>query len=130
MNGASFFLCARRENELKRIVNDLRVRGAKEVHFSLFDAKDSKSIVQCTNRCLKEYPYLDTVIIAHGSMPQMGEQNLSEKIVREITEVNYISIVLIINEILDHFKNRKTGTIAVISSVAGERGRNKFVIIK
>ena len=45
-DGASFYLCARDEDDLKRLANDLSVRGAKEVEYSMFDALDESSITK------------------------------------------------------------------------------------
>ena len=43
--GARLFLCARREDDLQRLVGDLTVRGATEVQYATFDAANPKSIV-------------------------------------------------------------------------------------
>lgn len=70
---------------------------------------------------LKKLP--DTVICLIG---YLGDQkkalsNLSER--QKIINLNYLSLVQFLSEIAEKFKERKSGTIVGISSVAGDRGR-------
>lgn len=119
----SFYLCARDEEDLKRLSGDLAVRGAKGVFYSTFNALDNDSIVEAVDNCLKKFPGLDRLLIAYGITPdqQLCENNLDE--MRKVIDINFTSAAAILNYIAPHFERQGHGTIAVISSVAGDRGR-------
>jgi short-subunit dehydrogenase len=66
---------------------------------------------------------LDTVLIAYGTLSdQKACQASAELTVQELT-TNAISIVALLTLVAQQFEQSKSGTIAVISSVAGDRGR-------
>ena len=66
---------------------------------------------------------VDVVLIAHGDL---GGQLLSEREFSEaarIFEVNLLSAVALIVPLASALEEQRSGTLAVITSVAGERGR-------
>ena len=66
---------------------------------------------------------LDVVLIAHGTL---SKQKICEKSVKDtLTEIqtNAISTISLLTLIANKLEKKKSGTIAVISSVAGDRGR-------
>jgi hypothetical protein len=66
---------------------------------------------------------LDVVLIAHGTL---GDQKACEASVdttlRELN-TNGVSVVALLTRVANRFEQRRAGTIVVISSVAGDRGR-------
>lgn len=122
-DGRSLYLCARDETNLKRVADDLIVRGARKVKFNTFNAMNDESIKNVITDCLKEYPDLDGLFIAHGYLPDQKtcESNAGE--MKKTVDINFISIAFILTLIGRHFERQGRGTIAVISSVAGDRGR-------
>ena len=66
---------------------------------------------------------INIVLIAHGILPvQKDIENDISEIVHQIN-INAISTVSIMTSVSKRLINKKSGTIAVISSVAGDRGR-------
>lgn len=122
-DGDSLYLCARDEEDLKRLSDDLIVRGAKEVEYSTFDALDDISIIKAIDNCLAKFPDLDGLFIAYGTLPdqKLCETNVNE--LKKAIDVNFTSAATILTYIAAHFEKQRCGTIAVISSVAGDRGR-------
>ncbi len=122
-DGASLYLCARDENDLKRLSDDLVVRGAKEIEYSTFDALDDSSIIRTIDNCLAKFPDLDGLLIAHGTLPdqKICETNIDE--LKKAIDINFTSAATILTYIAAHFERQGHGTIVVISSVAGDRGR-------
>lgn len=122
-DGASLYLCSRDGNELERIAQDLTVRGAKEVGYSEFDALDESSMTRAIELCLKKFPDLDGLFIAHGTLPdqELCQQNIEE--MKKAVFINFTSAALILTYISSHFERQGRGTMAVISSGAGDRGR-------
>lgn len=65
----------------------------------------------------------DVALIAHGSLPeQAGVQNDPTQL-RQAIEVNAVSVAQLCEAIAPLMESRRRGTLAVIGSVAGDRGR-------
>lgn len=66
---------------------------------------------------------VDIALIAHGDLgDQLGsERNFSEA--EQILRVNFTSVVSLLIPLANHLETAKAGTLGVITSVAGERGR-------
>lgn len=66
---------------------------------------------------------LDTALIAHGTLPdQKACERSFEKTWQEI-ETNCLSVISLLTHLANRFEQQGQGTIAAISSVAGDRGR-------
>ena len=121
--GDSLYLVGRRPDALKAIAADLKVRGAAQVAFELLDATDVASHEPMLARATQTLVGLDTVLIAYGTLSdQKACEGSAQLTVQELT-TNAISIAALLTLVAQQFERRKSGTIAVISSVAGERGR-------
>ena len=66
---------------------------------------------------------IDTVLIAHGTLSNQKECEQSMKKTLAEINTNAISTISLLTHIANSFELKKAGTIAVISSVAGDRGR-------
>ena len=66
---------------------------------------------------------VDVALIAHGTLPDQEACEGSFELTREALDVNAISTISLLTHLANYFEERKGGTIAVISSVAGDRGR-------
>ncbi len=122
---SELFLVARDPEKLQSCIEDLQTRGAKIRGSLVADLSDSRSQVDLFSKVSGLFPDFDTAFIAWGTL---GDQQLCEKTYadthREL-ETNFLSPVALLTELANHFENRKSGTIAVITSVAGDRGRNR-----
>lgn len=127
-DGVLLYLCARDEEDLKRLSGDLTVRGAGEVGYSKFDAVDINSIMKAIDDCLIKFPELDGLFVSYGTLPdqKLCECNIAE--MNKAVVINFTSVAAILTHITPHFESRKSGTIAVVSSVAGDRGRQSNYI--
>ncbi len=121
--GASFFLIARDPYKLGAVVSDLQTRGAKAV-FSLTadldNLDDHASMVQSAVQILGT---IDMALLAHGVL---GNQKAAEQdfaVADAIYRTNFLSPASFITLLANYFEDRGTGCLAVISSVAGDRGR-------
>lgn len=121
--GDALYLAARRENLLAAGADDLRLRGARAVAFERFDVLEAKSHEHLITRAEAAIGPLDCVFVAHGTLAdQAACLAHPEAAVREI-EVNGVSTVALVLRAASHFEVRGAGAIAVVTSVAGMRGR-------
>ena len=63
---------------------------------------------------------LDVILIAYGWMPG-GESARSPEEERKILDVNFLSVASLSAHAAAYFESKECGTLAVISSVAGDR---------
>src|SRR5262249_42886443 len=121
--GDALFLTGRRADALSAIAADLEVRGASTVGTAVLDANDVGAHDRVLDQAERLLGGLDTVLVAYGTLSdQKACEASAELTVQELTG-NGVSVAALLMRIAARFQNRRSGTIAVISSVAGERGR-------
>jgi short-subunit dehydrogenase len=75
------------------------------------------------DECVGKLGIPDIVLVAHGTLPdQAACEKDAELTLREISS-NGLSVIALLTLVANHMEGRGAGTIAVISSVAGDRGR-------
>lgn len=122
-DGDNLYLLARNQKKLSIITQDLQVRGAESVSTALFDAEQLTSHHQLTNAIFEHFNTIDCVFIAHGSLSNQAEcQHSSSQALQQII-INASSVISILTPIANKMEKQKHGNITVISSVAGDRGR-------
>ena len=121
--GEGLYLAARRESLLASIADDLRLRGAKLVAFERFDILDRGAHEALIARAEAALGSVDCVLVAHGTLPDQAACVADpEAAVREI-ELNGVATCALVLRVAARFEARGSGAIAVITSVAGVRGR-------
>src|SRR3989440_3827645 len=122
-DGAEFFLVARSPEKLEDTGNDLKVRGAKRIETFLLDVTDLDRHQEMVETAISRLDGLDMVLISHGTLPdqQKCQKSVAETL-KEFT-TNCTSVISLLTILADYFEQQRRGCIAVISSVAGDRGR-------
>ena len=116
-------LVARNAEKAERVATDLRVRSPQSVIRVLEANFIAPLAIQKLVDEIVAVGIVHTVLIAHGSLPDQDvcQQNLTE--CNEALTVNSISPVLFAEAFAGHMQIAKLGTLAIIGSVAGDRGR-------
>lgn len=126
--GDKLFLLARNAERLSTIAADLTIRGAHEVTTALFDANDFDGHQATLDNVNGVLGSIDIVLIAHGTLSDQKACEASvSKTLHELT-TNGISTIALLTLLANQFEAKRSGTIAVISSVAGDRGRQSNYI--
>ena len=116
-------LVGRDAARLERVAADLRVRGPETaVNVLESDFFDPAAIAALAGRIVAE-GLPDIVLIAHGSLPEQARCESDLAACRAALEINAVSPVLFAEAFATHFAAAGRGTLAVIGSVAGDRGR-------
>lgn len=114
-------LIGRNHEKLNRLADDLRARNAIAT-VSVIQADFTK--VSSIKDLLKEIPEdIDITLIAHGSLSDQGKCEEDLALCQSELELNAISPVLFAEGIVKKMIASNRGTIALIGSVAGDRGR-------
>lgn len=122
--GDSLFLVGRDSSKLDRLVADVRVRstGGQVLAASsdLDNLSAHESLLAMAEQALGR---IDVVLIAHGTLPdQRACEASSDLALREI-HTNALSVISLATLIGNRFAAQSSGVLAVITSVAGDRGR-------
>ena len=118
--GASLFLVARNEAKLLAVTSDLRVRGASDVETFVADLADRSRDAEIV-AAAGATP--DVVLIAHGSLPD--QRAIDTDPIAQVAEfqLNATSVIALTAQFANVLERNRRGTLAVIGSVAGDRGR-------
>jgi decaprenylphospho-beta-D-erythro-pentofuranosid-2-ulose 2-reductase len=123
MRGTPMLLVGRSESKLRILQTDLQARGSKQVEVltaELGDPSTHEVVVAAADRLLPEY---DGVLIAYGTLTDQDRAQWdAQYAVKELT-VNFVSTASLMSLFSNRLLSRKNGCLAVITSVAGDRGR-------
>lgn len=120
---ASFFLVARDNNKLEQVRDDLLSRGAGQVKVHCLNFADFSSYESMLTKAVTELGKIDIALIAHGTLPDQTKCAESIELTLEEISTNALSVIAMLTPLANQMINQKEGSIAVISSVAGDRGR-------
>ena len=127
--GYTMHLVARNEQHVQTIAADLKVRGASEVTADCTDLNETVKHEQLLDAAYDALGGVDIVLIAHGTLSNQKSCELSvEETLAEI-QTNALSTISLLTLIANRFEAKKSGTICVLSSVAGDRGRASLSLI-
>lgn len=108
---------------VSRVAADLRVRSPHSTVTALEASfNDPGAIARLATALTAERP-VDVVLIAHGSLPVQKDCESDLSLACDALEVNGVSPVLFAEAFAGVMEARGKGTLAVIGSVAGDRGR-------
>lgn len=126
--GAKFFLVARNPERLAVVATDLGARGAAQVDTAAADLADLSAHAHLIARAKSALGTFDRILIAHGTLGNQaaGQANI-ETMTREIN-LNFLSAASLAAHAANVLEMQKSGSIAVIGSVAGDRGRQSNYI--
>ena len=119
--GAALVLAGRNPARLAAVGDDLRLRGAGSVAVEELDVLDREAQAPFVRRAFAEG--LDVVLVAHGVLPDQRRCEVDAGEAIRALEVNLVATVALLTLLANELQARRSGTLAVISSVAGDRGR-------
>lgn len=117
------YLVARNAQKLGAIADDLRIRGAAQVASEVLDVNEFTQHGPMVERAVEALGGLDTLLVAHGTLPDQSACEESVDLTMAELRTNALSVVSIVTHVANRFESQRNGCIAVISSVAGDRGR-------
>lgn len=119
-NGFQIDLASRNIENQKVIASDLSIRLNTTVNTYKLDVSDEDSFLTLWNS-YKEFP--DVVLIAVGMLGEQEKAAYDYKFAEKIVNTNFNYLIPIITIISNDFEKQNKGSLIVISSVAGDRGR-------
>lgn len=115
-------LVGRNQPKLDKIAQDLKVRSQQSaISTRVANFEDPIAIAELVSE-LGEKP-VDIALIAHGSLPDQQQCQSDLALNKEMLEINGVSPVLFAEAFASYMERYNHGTLAIIGSVAGDRGR-------
>ena len=121
--GAKLFLVARNEARLQDIAADLRVRGSQDVFFASLDVNDVERHADIIAQIWSSLEQVDLLLVAHGTLPDQAQCEASVEVALKEFATNATSTIALLTAMAPRFETQHAGVMGVISSVAGDRGR-------
>jgi len=124
--GDSLFLVARNADKLNAVAADASIRGAAHVDTAAADLDDTAAHPALLAHAVNSLAGLDIAFIAFGVLGDSGDHSFASA--EAVLHTNLVAPVSAITWLGDYFAQRHMGTLAVMSSVAGDRGRKSNYI--
>ena len=127
-DGARFFLIGRSAERLSAVCDDLRALGASDTHTYPLDLTDLHAHAAMIDAAVATLGTLDMILIAHGSLSDQAACEASVERTMAEWATNATSVVSLLTLLANQLARQRSGTIAVLSSVAGNRGRKSLYV--
>ena len=107
---------ARRKELLDELAKDQNITS-----FPL-DVTNRDQINKVFKSILNEFGDLDICLFSSGTYEPKDEQNIDPDKIKNIMNVNFLGVIDCVKAVEDFFKNKQSGHISIVSSIAGYRG--------
>lgn len=121
--GDRLCLVGRRVDRLEQMAADLRVRGAPQVETLAADLNEMERHGALIDAAAAALGGLDTALVAHGTLGDQARAQADWAYAESEIRTNFLSAASLLTQLANRFEAQKAGAVAVISSVAGDRGR-------
>jgi 3-oxoacyl-[acyl-carrier protein] reductase len=119
--GAQLVITARREDRLKHLVNEFKEQGTKAIYV-VGDASEEETAIQTVDAAMKEFGQIDILLNNTGMGNYKDLVNTSVAEYDEMMGTNMRSTFLFTRFVVPHMILQGTGTILLVSSMAGING--------
>jgi short-subunit dehydrogenase len=121
-------LWGRSDAKLALIVQDVQARSSVKVQTKAFDFNDLKSQESAFNELRTTTDELDVAVVCHGTLGDQAAGEGDFGVALQELNTNCISALSFLTLLANYFERQKRGCIVVLSSVAGDRGRQSNYI--
>jgi decaprenylphospho-beta-D-erythro-pentofuranosid-2-ulose 2-reductase len=121
--GDLLYLVARGADKLGAVAADAQVRGASYVDSAVADLDATATHPELLARAVNSLGGLDVAFVAMGAMGEQAQSERGFPAADAVLHTNFVAPVSLLTWLANYCAQRHMGTLAVLSSVAGERGR-------
>ena len=86
------------------------------------DVTNQEQINSIFKNILSEFGSLDLCLFSSGTYEPKDEQKIDPEKIRNVINVNFLGVIDCVKAVEEYFKNKKSGHISIVSSIAGYRG--------
>ncbi|MBS0211380.1 MAG: SDR family NAD(P)-dependent oxidoreductase [Planctomycetes bacterium] len=122
--GCALVITGRQVDTVEKIAAELRSEHGATVWPETFDAEDDGQHAGLVDRAWQRgRGRLDGAVICHGLLLDQRECEQSSDLLRRSIDVNFTSAAVLLDRLAERMIPQRSGTLAAISSVAGDCGR-------
>ena len=107
---------ARRKEVLNNMAQNENIKS-----FPL-DVTDRNQINNAFKNILNEFGDLDLCLFSSGTYEPKDEQSIDPDKIKNVININFLGVIDCVKTVEEYFKNKKSGHISIVSSIAGYRG--------
>ena len=115
--GWNVAISARRENLLNEISNN-----EQNIHGFPLDVTDKQKCKEVFEEIKNKFENIDICFFSTGTWDPKKEKDIDIDQIENVFKVNFFGTLNSIKAVEEYFKNKKSGTICIVSSIAGYRG--------
>lgn len=116
-------LLARREDRLKTIAKNITISVGGHVETHTFNAEDPLTVASAIDSGFESMTDIDLVLVAFGSLPDQPRTEQDPAYAIGQFNLNATATIAAMNQVAARLQERGQGTLVVLGSVAGDRGR-------
>lgn len=121
--GDALYLVARNADKLAVVAADARTRGASHIGTAVANLDDTGAHAEVLAHAINSLGGLDVAFLALGVLGDQSDAERNFATADQILHTNFVAPVSLLTWLANYTAQRRAGTLAVLSSVAGERGR-------
>jgi short-subunit dehydrogenase len=121
--GDALYLVARNADKLAVVAADARTRGASHIGSAVANLDNTGEHAEVLAHAINSLGGLDVAFLALGVLGDQGDAEKNFAAADQILHTNFVAPVSLLTWLANYTAQRHAGTLAVLSSVAGERGR-------
>ena len=120
--GDALYLVARNADKLAVVAADARTRGASHIGSAVANLDNTGEHAEVLAHAINSLGGLDVAFLALGVLGDQGDAEKNFAAADQILHTNFVAPVSLLTWLANYTAQRHAGTLAVLSSVAGERG--------
>ncbi|MGP4071204.1 SDR family oxidoreductase [Piscibacillus sp. B03] len=127
--GATVFISSRSENELKNAVDDIQSKsGQAQVFYQVCDITKSEDIKALFKKVVDQTGRVDVLINNAGGPPAGTFEKFDDQDWQEAFELNLLSFIRTIREVLPYMKKQQSGRIVNFASSSIKQTINNLLL--
>ena len=115
--GWNVAISARREQLLEEISNEY-----ENISSFPLDVTNKLNCKEVFNQIINKFQNIDICFFSTGTWDPKKEKDIDVEQIENVFKVNFFGTLNSIKAVEEYFKNKKSGTITIVSSIAGYRG--------
>ena len=116
-SGWNVAISARRDNLLQEISNDY-----ENIHGFPLDVTSKSDCKEVFEKIKNKFQNIDICFFSTGTWDPKKEREIDVEQIEDVFKVNFFGTLNSIKAVEEYFKNKKSGIITIVSSIAGYRG--------
>ncbi len=121
-------LAGRDLDDLEDSAADIALQRSASTHALEFDIGKRDQHELFMQQCKSMLGHIDAIFFCHGQMFDQAQAERDPEAAASMLDINYTATVLLANRMVEHMRERDTGVLCFVSSVAGDRGRQSNFI--